>query len=89
MVQKGIRELFGDVIIDTEFRSLLLTNSEEAIHLGGYKIDSNQMEMINEILAVENLSNLSIEALEERRALCSASLHIDIDVQIGKKAERD
>ena len=70
MAKKGVRELFGDAIIDPELRAKLVNNTESAIKAGQYELDDDEMAMVKEIVTSENLEDLSIEELDERIALC-------------------
>lgn len=73
MATKGIRELFGDALIDPELRARLVVNTEDAVRIGQYELDGDEMEMIKQLVTVDGLENLSIEELDERIALCSAA----------------
>lgn len=73
MATKGIRELFGDALIDPELRARLVVNTEGAVRIGQYELDGDEMEMIKELVARENLADFTIEELDERIALCSAA----------------
>ncbi len=70
MATKGVKELFGDVLIDSELRDRLVTNTENTIREGQYKLDDDEIAMIKQIVSTENINDLSIEELDERIALC-------------------
>jgi hypothetical protein len=70
MAIKGIRELFGDILVDPELRAKLVLNTEETVRDGNYDLDGDEMDRLKQIVSAEDLSNLSIEELDERIALC-------------------
>jgi|GEM_PF-6704655 len=76
MSEKGLRELFGEVIVDPIFKERLYSNLEATIALDGWKIDKQEMTILKELVATRELDSFVVEDLEERVALCSASFAI-------------
>ena len=69
MATKGIRELFGDAIVDPQLRVKLVEHTEEAVREGEYVLEDGEMAALKEIIASGNLDNLSVEELDARVAL--------------------
>ena len=76
MAIKSVRELFGDILVDPELRAKLVQNTEETVRDGNYDLDGDEMDMLIQIVSAEDLSDLSIEELDERIALCGGSASI-------------
>lgn len=69
MATKGIRELFGDALFDSNLRARLVKDPEVTAKIEGYEINEDEKEVLKQLTA-EDWKNLSIEELDSRIALC-------------------